>query len=150
MSEATTTTAGPAAAEAPKPRKSGFAFTDPGCRTDVRFGALLILAALFLWLWFGPTTSARIFLCGAPLLLWGIPWQALQGWRDGRPGYPWKLGIAMTLMGIFTWLDLRFREEPGGPIQVQIIAPLLTAAGVWILLWWPVSRLPRRAAQEPA
>ncbi len=132
-------------APAPTPR-SGFAFTDPGCRTDVRVGALLILGALFLWLWFGPATSAKLFLAGAPFLLWGIPWQAIQGWRQGRPGYPWKLGIAMTLMGIFTWIDLRYRELPDGPVSVQIIAPLLTGAGVWILLWWPVSRLPTRDA----
>ena len=133
-------------AEAPK--KKGFAFTDPGCRTDVRVGALLILAALFLWLWFGPATSAKILIAGSPLLLWGVPWQAIQAWRQGRPGYPWKLGIAMTLMGVFTWMDLRFREVPGGEIHVQVIAPLLTAAGVWILLWWPVSRL--RTTKEAA
>jgi len=123
--------------------KRGFAFTDPGCRTDVRIGSLLILAALFLWLWFGPQTSARIFLVGAPFLAWGVPLQAIQAWRQGRPGYPWKLGLAMTAMGIFTWMDLRFREVPGGSVQVQVIAPLLTAAGVWILLWWPISRLKR-------
>ena len=140
-------TPAPTANSTPAPtasrEKKGFAFTDPGCRTDIRVGALLILAALFLWLWFGPQTSARIFLVGAPFLAWGIPLQAIQAWRQGRPGYPWKLGLAMTAMGIFTWLDLRFREVPGGPVQVQVIAPLLTAAGVWILLWWPVSRLKR-------
>jgi hypothetical protein len=134
----------PSTSEAPPAaaaEKRGFAFTDPGCRTDVRVGSLLILAALFLWLWFGPQTSARIFLVGAPFLAWGIPLQAIQAWRQGRPGYPWKLGLAMTAMGIFTWMDLRFRELPGGPVEVQIIAPLLTAAGAWILVWWPISRL---------
>lgn len=139
-----------AAPAAPTPKKPGFAFTDPGCRSDVRVGSLLVLAALFLWLWFGPQTSARIFLAGIPLLLWGIPWQAIQGWRQRRPGYPWKLGLAMTAMGIATWVDLRFRETPTAAIQVQIIAPLLTGAGAWILLWWPVSRLPVPAGREDA
>ena len=130
----------PAPATTPPAATSGFTFTDAGCRTDVRIGALLILASLFLWLWFGPQTSAKILLAGSPFLLWGIPNQALQA-RRGRPGYPWKLGIAMTLMGLFTWYDLRFRETPEGVVQVQIIAPLLTSAGIWILAWWPISRL---------
>ncbi len=142
--EVAPTAAAPADTAAPvPPKKPGFAFTDPGCRSDVRIGALLILAAVFLWLWFGPATSAKIFLAGAPLILWGIPWQAFQA-RSGRPGYPWKLGLAMTALALPMCWDLRFREEPGAALQVQIIAPLLLGTGVWILLWWPVSRFNSR------
>lgn len=129
------------------PAKAGWAFTDPGCRTDVRVGALLVLVAVFLWLWFGPTTSARIYLAGCPFLLWGIPWQAIQA-RAGRPGYPWKLGLAMAVLGGAMWPDLRYREVPGGPIEVQIIAPLLLAAGLWIVAWWPVAVLGRGRANS--
>ena len=136
--------------QAPKPdqaSKKAFAFTDPGCRTDIRAGALLILGAVFLWLWFGPQTSAKIYLVGAPLLVWGVPWQALQA-RSGRPGFPWKLGLAMTLLGIAMWPGLRFQNGPGEPVEVQIIAPLLTAAGAWILLWWPVALLGLRHSEK--
>ena len=127
--------------------KTAFAFTDPGCRTDIRAGALLILGAVFLWLWFGPQTSAKIYLVGAPLLLWGVPWQAIQA-RGGRPGFPWKLGVAMTALGMAMWPGLRFQNGPGEPMEVQIIAPLLTAAGAWILLWWPVAMLGARHADQ--
>jgi hypothetical protein len=119
---------------------SGFCFTDPGCRTEVRLGALIILAAVFLWLWLGPTMSSRLYLIGAPLLLIGIPIQAIQARRDGRPGYPWKLGLAMAIGGALMWPDLRYRESPTGPVYVQEVSPLLLAAGVWILAWWPFAR----------
>jgi hypothetical protein len=128
------------AAPAESAPPSAFCFTDPGCRTEVRLGALIVLAAVFLWLFFGPTFCSRLYLVGAPLLLIGIPIQAIQARRDGRPGYPWKLGLALTLGGGFMWPDLRYREIIGGPVHVQEIAPLLLAAGVWILLWWPLAR----------
>jgi len=128
-------------AEQPAPTAaSAFCFTDPGCRTEVRLGALIVLAAVFLWLFFGPTVCSRLYLIGAPLLLIGIPIQAIQARRDGRPGYPWKLGLALTIGGGFMWPDLRYREIIGGPVYVQEIAPLLLAAGAWILLWWPLAR----------
>jgi hypothetical protein len=133
----------PSPAPAPAEQKkasAGFAFTDPGCRSDIRLGALLILAAVFLWLWLGPTTASRLYLLGAPLMLWGVPWQALQARRDGRPGFPWKLGLAMAIGGAVMWPDLRYREAPGAPVQVQEVAPLLLAAGLWILAWWPIAR----------
>ncbi len=141
-----TASAPPAAdpAAVPAPKKPGFTFTDPGCRTDIRLGALLILAAVFLWLWFGPQTSAKIFMVGAPLILWGIPWQAFQA-REGRPGYPWKLGLALTALALPMCWDLRFREEPTSALQVQIIAPLLLGTGLWIMLWWPISHYFSRA-----
>lgn len=147
MSEAVTTPDATLPVEPEKPAKAAFAFTDPGCRTDIRAGALLILGAVFLWLWFGPQTSAKIYLAGAPLLIWGVPWQALQA-RAGRPGFPWKLGLAMTALGLAMWPGLRYQNGPGQPIEVQIIAPLLTAAGVWILLWWPVAVHGSRHAQR--
>jgi hypothetical protein len=42
------------------------------------------------------------------------------------------------------WPGLRYQNGPGEAVEVQIIAPLLTAAGVWILLWWPVAWLGTR------
>lgn len=125
-----------------------FCFTDPGCRTEVRLGALIILGAVFLWLFFGPTFCSRLYLIGAPLLLIGIPIQAFQG-RAGRPGYPWKLGLAIALGGAFMWPDLRYREVIGGPVHVQEIAPLLLAAGAWILAWWPVASFRSSSSQTP-
>lgn len=144
MTDAANPVAAPAApqpaASATSDAASAFCFTDPGCRTEVRLGALIILAAVFLWLFFGPTVCSRLYLIGAPLLFIGIPIQAIQARRDGRPGYPWKLGLALTIGGGLMWPDLRYRENIGGAVYVQEIAPLLLAAGVWILLWWPLAR----------
>jgi hypothetical protein len=127
-----------------EPVSTGFAFTDPGCRTEVRLGALLVLAAVFLWLFFGPVICSRIFMIGGPLLLIGVPIQALQARRDGRPGYPTKLGLVMAWGGIIGLPDLRYREAVGGPIETQPVGPLLAAAGLWILMWWPVARSRRQ------
>lgn len=152
MSEPTDPTNAPAASAPPTgdatPPKPGFAFTTDGCRSDVRLGALLILMAVFLWLWLGPATSSKLYLVGAPLLLFGIPMQAIQARRDGRPGYPWKLGLALGIGGALMWPDLMFRERYDAPLQVQPVAPLLTAAGAWILIWWPLAR--RRPAAVSA
>jgi hypothetical protein len=135
------------AAPAAKPAEAGFAFTDPGCRTDVRLGALVVLGAVFLWLWWGPSASSRLYLAGAALLLWGVPLQALQARREGRPGFPWKLGLVMAIGGAVMWPDLTYREpDPTKatvsewPKHVQEVAPLLLVAGAWILAWWPVAR----------
>jgi hypothetical protein len=114
----------------------------------VRLGALIILAAVFLWLWLGPTMSSRLYLLGAPLLLIGVPLQALQARRDGRPGFPWKLGLVMTIGGALMWPDLRYRETIGGAVHVQEVAPLLLAAGLWILLWWPMARARPSSSSE--
>lgn len=130
----------PAPSSAAEVEKAGFAFTDPGCRTDLRLGALIVLGAVFLWLWWGPSASSRLYLAGAALLLWGVPLQAIQARRDGRPGYPWKLGLAMALGGGVMWPDLRYRDIAGGDVHVQEVAPLLLFAGAWILAWWPVAR----------
>ncbi|MBA3710264.1 MAG: hypothetical protein H0W83_15745 [Planctomycetes bacterium] len=132
-----------------KEAKPGFTFTDPGCRTEIRVGALLVLAAVFLWLWLGPETSGRLYLVGAPLLLIGVPLQAFQAMR-GRPGFPWKLGIAFALLGGLMWPDLRYRESVDGPIHVQPVVPLLLGAGLWILAWWPISRIAARRADPDA
>ena len=84
--------------------------------------------------------SSRLYMLGAPLLFIGIPIQAIQAKRNNRPGYPWKLGLTMAIGGAFMWPDLRFRESPTGPVYVQEVAPLLLAAGIWILAWWPLAR----------
>jgi len=138
----------PVPASVATPSKPGFAFTTDGCRTDVRVGALLVLMAVFLWLWLGPGTSSKLYLIGAPLLLVGVPMQAIQARRHGRPGYPWRLGLALGLGGALMWPDLLYRERFDAALQVQPVAPLLVAAGAWILLWWPIAR--RRSPVENA
>jgi hypothetical protein len=150
MTAAATPPAGPNATPPAQAAPAAFAFTDPGCRTEVRLGALIILAAVFLWLFFGPTTCSRLYLLGAPLLLVGIPIQAIQARRDGRPGYPWKLGLVLTVGAALMWPDLRYRETISGPVQVQEIAPLLLAAGLWILAWWPLARRPAPSPFAPS
>ena len=156
--------------------KPAFTFTDAGCRSEVRLGALLVLAAVFLWLWLGPQKAGMLYLVGMPLLLVGIPLQAFQA-RSGRPGFPWKLGLAFTIGAALMWPDLRYRDieaiDPGthgsppmlgsldisylwsglryreawnGPMQVQTVVPLLLAAGVWIVAWWPLAARNRRLA----
>jgi hypothetical protein len=130
----------PQANAAKKPVHDGFSFTDPGCRSDVRLGILLVLASVFLWLWLGPATSSRLFLLGAPFLLWGVPMQALQARREGRPGYPWKVGLVMSIGGALMWPELRYQEAIDGPVHVQPVAYLLVIAGLWIVGWWPVAR----------
>jgi hypothetical protein len=122
-----------------KKKKEGFTFTDDGCRTELRIGALLLLAAVFLWLFLGPARSAMIFMLGVPLLAIGAPLQAWQGRTQGRPGYPWKLAIAFTVLGAFMWPDMLYRDVPGGPVGVQPMAPMMLGSGLWLLLWWPVS-----------
>ncbi|MDA3960599.1 MAG: hypothetical protein PF961_07395 [Planctomycetota bacterium] len=125
---------------AKKPKKDGFTFTEDGCRSEIRLGSLLILASVFLWLWLGPATSSLLYFVGLPLVLVGVPIQALQGRRFGRPGYPWKLALALTIGGAAMWPDLAYREVVGGSLQVQPVAPMLLVAGLWMLAWWPVSR----------
>ena len=126
-------------AQPPAP-DSGFCFTDPGCRTDVRVGALLVLAAVFLWLWWGPTVSSRIYLVGVPFLLAGVPLQAFEARRSGRPGYPLKLGLVLLIGGGLMWPDLCYREQVGQALHVQEVAPLLVCAGAWMVGWWPLAR----------
>jgi hypothetical protein len=134
----------PAAPPAKKPASAGFTFTDGGCRTEVRVGGLLVLGAVFLWLWLGPQWATRLYLVGAPLLVIGIPWQVFES-RRGRPGYPWKLGIAFTVFAALMYPDLRYRDDVGSTVQVQTVVPLLGLAGLWIVAWWPVAILARRA-----
>ncbi len=67
--------------------KSGFSFTDDGCRTEIRVGVLLVLAGMFLWLWLGPSTSIKLCWTGLPLVVIGVPIQAIQARRDGRPAF---------------------------------------------------------------
>ena len=130
-----------------KPRWWQITVTDPGCRTDVRLGGLLVMGSVFLWLFAGPALSAKGLILGGLLLLWGIPAQAIQA-RSGRPGYPWKMGLAFAVLGLAMIPDLRYREVPGGPIGVQIMAPALAIAGLWVLAWWPVAR--RKPVEDAA
>jgi hypothetical protein len=136
----TTVPAAPSESSDKDKKKDGFAFTDPGCRWDVRLGVLLVLAAVFLWLWLGPAKSSRLYLLGAPFLLYGVPMQAFQARRDGRPGFPWKVGLTMTIGGLLMWPDLMYQESITDKAHVQPVAYLLVIAGAWILAWWPLAR----------
>jgi hypothetical protein len=81
-------------------------------------------------------------------MLWGVPMQALQS-RRGRPGYPWKLGLALAIGGLVMIPDLRWQEwwdHVRGVVHVQTVAPLLAIAGIWVLLWWPVARIGAKPA----
>ncbi len=137
----------PSAAAKP-PGKPWFTFTDDGCRSDLRLGALLVSAAVFLWLFLGPANASLVLLPGLLLLLVSVPLQAIQA-RRGRPGYPWKLGLGMAGLAAAMAPDQVFRMIPGGELRVQDIAWYLGGAGGWILLWWPLARAPRlRVAVE--
>lgn len=118
----------------PAPPKPGFKFTVPGCRTELRLGAFLVLAGTFLWNFVGPTWAMRLVLVGAPLLLVGTVLQALAA-RRGVDAMPWKLALAMAVLGGAMCWDFRYRELPGGPLAVVLVGPALLGAGAWILLW---------------
>lgn len=133
--------AGAARPRPEKPDKQGFTFTEPGCRTEVRLGTLLVLGSVFLWLWLGPAISSLLYFIGLPLILVGAPLQAWQARRHARPGYPLKLAIVLTVGGAAMWPDLTYREVVGGPLHVQPVAPMLLVAGAWMLAWWPLARM---------
>ncbi len=129
---------------APAPAKISFAFTDAGCRTEIRVGALLVLVGVFMWGWLGPAWASPLAWLGVPLVLVGVVLQIRDGHRLGRPGYPWKLGIAMGIFGLIMASDLTYRERFDGPLAVQLTAILLVIPGVWMLAGWPMYRLLRR------
>ena len=135
---------------APQAHKKAFTFTDDGCRTEIRLGVLLILAAVFVWLWLGPRWSAGLYFLGLPLVLIGAPLHARDARRYARPGYPLKLGVILTIGALLMWPDLLYREVVGGPLRVQPMAPLLVVAGGWILAWWPWARIGKPRQEELA
>lgn len=145
--------AAPAAPTPPAPaapaKPSPWRFTDPGCRSDLRLGALLVVAGVFLWLFAGPKLCMLAIIAGAPLFLFGVAAQAVQA-RGGRPGFPWKLGIAMTVFGVAMCWDLRYREAVGQEVKVVANAVVMLAGGLWILLWWPVAAIGRKPVAEQA
>lgn len=129
--------AAPAAppADPPKPRKAWLQFTHPGCRTELRVGALLVLAGTFLWNFAGPSLAMKLALAGLPLLAIGAVLQALKGTQ----GYPWRLAVAMLLLGLPMCWDFRYRDLPGGPVHLLLIGPILAVSGAWLALWWPLA-----------
>lgn len=137
MTDAAPTAPGSEAAK-PAAKRPGFAFTTDGCHTVLRLGALLVLMGTFLWNFVGPTWAMRLALVGAPLLLVGVVLQALAA-RRGVPGMPWKLGLAMLILGAAMTWDFRYRDLPGGAMAVVLVGPILAAAGGWILLWTPLA-----------
>ncbi len=124
----------------PEYAKVGFAFTDPGCRTEIRLGTLLVLFGVFMWGWLGPAWASPLAYLGVPLILIGVPLQVRDAKRSGRPGYPWKLAIAMGVGGLLMMPDLAYRERYDASLMFQITAVALTIPGVWLLAWWPVAR----------
>jgi len=130
--------------DAGPPREGWFTFTKDGCHWTVRLGLLMMLAAVFLWLYLGPLWAGWLFLCSTPFLVGGVPFQAWQARTVGRPGYPLKVGVIATVLGVIMWYDLSYREFPDGPLQVQATAPILLVSGLWILGWWPLCFVGRR------
>lgn len=128
---------------APPPRRPWLQFTHPGCRSELRVGALLVLAGTFLWNFAGPSLSMKLALAGLPLLAIGAVLQALRETR----GYPWRLALAMLILGLPMCWDFRYREVPGGEVQVLLIGPILAVAGGWLVLWWPLAARNQRRAR---
>ena len=128
-------------AEKKKEKSQGFTFTDPGCRSDIRIGALLVCAAAFLWQFLGPQKAMMPMLVGVPLLLIGVPLQAMQVRKGLRPGYPWKLGVAMTIIGALMFPQQLYQERFDAAVEVVMPwIPGFLFCGIWILAWLPVAR----------
>lgn len=129
-----------------KKKKDPFCFTDPGCRTEVRLGALLTIGPIFLWMWLGPDKAVWLLVAGLPLLWIGTVLQAREARSAQRPGYPWKLGLAFAVLGALMIPDQMSRVVPGGALSFQLQAPALCLSGLWILSWWFYARSASSAA----
>ena len=105
----------------------------------VALGALLVLVAVFVWLWLGPDVASRLALIGMPLLIIGGALQVRDAGK-GRPGYPGKLAITLLVFGLLMLPDLRYRESVGGPLSWQPMPVLMLIAGVWLCALWPIAR----------
>ena len=127
------------AAALPAPRKAWLVFTEPGCRTELRVGALLVLAGTFLWNFAGPALAMKLAVLGLPLLAIGTVLQVRT-----PAAFPWRMGLAMLLLGGAMCWDFRYRDAPGTPVSMLLIGPILASAGAWLLLWWPVALVIRR------
>lgn len=134
----------------PAAPRGGLQFTSPGCRTELRLGALFVLAGTFLWNFAGPALAIKLALIGLPLLLIGTVLQALLSSRRGIDAYPWKLAVAMLILGVPMIFDFRYRDAPGAEVQVLLVGPILAIAGGWLALWWPVAALALRRARAEA
>ena len=115
-------------------KRSRWTLTEDGCRTEVRLGLLLSMAGVFVWLWQGPSMAVKLYFPGFGLLLLGLWWQIRDAQTAGRPGYPTKAGIILFVGGLLLSLDVMYREDVGGPLQIQPIAPMVTAVGFVVLL----------------
>lgn len=125
-------------------------FTEDGCRSEIRLGALLALAAVFFPLMIGPPLCVKIMLVGLALILVGVPLQVRDARQHGRPGYPWKLGLTLALGGTFMIWDLAWKSAVGAPWQVQELPAMLTVGGVWIVVGGLYLRFAPRAAGAEA
>jgi hypothetical protein len=132
------------------PHRAWLQFTLPGCRTELRLGALLVLAGAFLWNFAGPALAMKLAILGLPLLAVGAALQALLSARRGIDAYPWKLAVAMLILGVPMCWDVRYRDVPGEAVQLLLVGPILALAGAWLALWWPVDLISRRLARAAA
>ena len=76
--------------------------------------------------------------------------QALLSARRGVDAYPWKLAVAMLILGLPMCVDFRYRDAPGGELHLLLVGPILAVAGAWLALWWPVAALNLRRARTEA
>jgi len=136
---------------APQIHRPLLQFTLPGCRTELRLGALLVLAGTFLWNFVGPAVAIKIAILGLPLVLVGAITQTLAA-RRGVDAYPWKMAVAMLALGVPMCFDFRYRDAPGDTVHILLVGPFLAASGAWLAIWWPISAilLRRARAQEAA
>jgi hypothetical protein len=129
------------------PRRAWLQFTLPGCRTELRIGALFVLAGTFLWNFAGPALAMKLAILGLPLVAIGAVLQALLSAKHGVDAYPWKLAVAMLLLGVPMCWDFRYRDVPGETVQLLLVGPILAIAGAWLALWWPVAMFNLRRAR---
>ena len=123
-----------------KPKKPSWTFTDDGCRWEVRLSLLVMLAAVFLWLFLSPPRSAPLYFIALPVFMVGVVIQAIQGRKQGRPGYPLKIGVILTAIGLLSIPGALYRETVDGPLGIQPMVLLMLFPGIWILGCWPFSR----------
>ncbi len=134
----------------PAKRRTWLQFTLPGCRTELRLGALLVLSGTFLWNFAGPSLAVKLAVVGLPLLIVGATLQAMISAKQGIDAYPWKLAVAMLILGLPMTFDFRYRDAPGEAVQYVLVGPILAVAGAWLALWWPVSAFNLRRARVEA
>ena len=104
--------------------KPHWTFTDDGYRWDVRLSLLVMLMAVFLWLWLTPPRSAPLYLIAARFLCLALVCRLGKSRTSNRPGHSLKLGIILTVIGGLMVPDALYREQVDGPLGIQPMALL--------------------------